>query len=318
MVEPTSQRDQRFEALFSRWNLNFEFIPELSLTDDLKVLDEAQVRDLANIGPSEQVDQYALQMKQGANFPPIVVAAQLRDSTDVMIDGNTRARAARRNHNDAFPAYRVSPIPDADFAKLLAAALNQLGGKRLERAEANKAALAAMDMGLSDDQIALEIGYSAESIRRWRRDQQFNERIDKLQLIDHADKLTKTQKREVGKVAHDEPFGELVQLVATTKPEQPDLRELLETVEKAGSDHDALVAIEKAREEWRPIGPPPQKVHRNRAAQQARMHLGGLLTVEPAAVYDPTKADDDFEKWQKVREIVDQVLAVFEQHRQPA
>jgi ParB-like chromosome segregation protein Spo0J len=313
---PETQRDARFESLFDRWNLTYEFVAELNLTDDLNVLDEAQVRNLANLGPSERVDQYALQMKNGAPFPPITIAEKLKASNNVMIDGNGRARAARKIGRTTFPAYVVSPIPDTDFAKLLAAALNQLGGHRLEKDEAYKAALLFVDRGYSDTQIAIEIGYSAESVRRWRREQQFEERIDRLQLSDAAERLSKTQKRGLAKILHDAPFTDVVNLVAETKPTPADLNELLDVVDKAASDDQALAAVAKAREEWRPIGPPPNVVTRNRVAQSARMHLGGLLSIsDPAAVYDPTKAADDFERWCRIRDLVVAVLAVFEGHR---
>jgi hypothetical protein len=74
-------------------------------------------------------------MKNGAAFPPIVLAATLHKGRDVMIDGNTRARAAQTLKLNTFPAYRVSPIADPNFARMLGAALNNLGGDRLSRAE---------------------------------------------------------------------------------------------------------------------------------------------------------------------------------------
>jgi hypothetical protein len=314
MPEPTPIRDMRFEALFQRWNLTFEFVPDLHLTDDLKVLDEAQVRDLANIGPTPRVDEYAMQMKAGAPFPPIVVASQLRDSANVMIDGNTRARAARKLHREIFPAYVVSPIPDVNFAKVLAGALNQLGGARLEQAEARKTALTAMDMGYSDDQIAREIGYSAESVRRWRRDQQLEDRVERLGLGEAVKKITKTQRNALAAIDHDVPFAEAVTLAADIKADPQDFKELIEEVKQAPSDEGATAIIAKAREDWQPIGPPPQKVYRNKVASQARMHIGGLLKIDdPAAVYDPTKSDEDLQKWRELRDVVDRVLAVFEQ-----
>lgn len=315
---PTPQHDQRFEALFTRWNLHFEFVPDLSLTDDLSVIDEAQVRDLSNIGAPERVDQYALQMRNGASFPPIVMAAELLGRFDVLIDGNTRALAARKIKHQTFPAYRVSPVPDVDFAKMLAAALNQLGGQRLTPAEANKAALVMMDLGWQDEAVARELGYSAESVRRWRREVEFGDRSERCKVEEWSAKLTKTQRQQLAKVKHDGPFTEAVKLVADTRPSQPDLQELLGLIDKAGSDEEAIAAVRKAREDWQPIGPEPRQVHRNRPAQQARMHIGGLLKLDPLEVYDPTKAAEDAEKWREVRALVDRILSVYDEHGRKA
>lgn len=318
MPEPTPQRDQRFEALFTRWNLTFEFVPDLSLTDDLSVIDEAQVRDLSNIAVPERVEQYALQMRNGAAFPPIVMAAELLGRYDVLIDGNTRAQAARRTKRATFPAYRVSPIPDVAFGKMLAGALNQLGGQRLSTEEANKSAIAMMDLGWQDEAIARELGYSGESVRRWRREVEFADRVVSAGIESQAGKLTKTQRQQIAKVKHEAPFVEAVKLVAEARPAQPDFQELLSAINKAGSDAEAVAVVQKAREEWRPIGPEPRQVYRNRAAQQARMHLGGLLKVNPLEVYDPTKKEEDLAKWREVYELIGQVLSVYDEHARPA
>jgi hypothetical protein len=309
----TPERRLDFEAKFTQWNLNFEFIHDFSLTQDLRVLDEAQVRDLSNISPTTRLQQYYEQMRHGTTFPPIVVAAELFNETDVLIDGNTRARAAQRLKRATFPAYRVSPIPDADFARMLGAALNQMGGQRLESREANQIALVYMERGWGDETIAREIGYHPESVRRWRRETEFVERVERLELEQPAGKLTKKQRQSVAKVTHDAPFAEVVKFVADTALGEADLKELITAVEQANSDEDALAAVEQMRQDA--IGPPPNKPYRNPVARQAKMHIGGLLKVDPVKVYDPISADADYEKWRQLRDVIEQVLAVFEQHR---
>lgn len=318
MAEVTPHRDQRFEALFTRWKLTFEFVEDLSLDDDLHVVDEAQVRSLENIALPERVDQYSLQMKAGAVFPPIVVAAELRGVNDVMIDGNTRVFAARRTGRDTYPAYRVT-VPDVAFAKMTAAALNQLGGQRLSPTEARQAALSMMEMSWDDSAVAREVGYSGESVRRWRREVEMADRLERLDLAGQADSLTKTQRQTLAKIDHDAPFVEAVKLVADTKPEPQDVKELVAAVTAAASDDAALVAVAQARMDWQPIGPEPSRVIRNPAARQAKMHLGGLLKLDPLAVYDPATADADLVKWREVRELIERVLSVFAEHsRGPA
>lgn len=310
-----SERRLDFEAKFNAWNLEFEYVPELSLTD-LAVIDGAQVRSLEHIAPPERLGQYVLQMKASAAFPPITVAATLFDQTDVLIDGNTRARAAQQLKLSTFPAYRVSPIPDDVFARMLGAALNSLGGDRLEREDGNRIALLYMDLGWSDLDIAREIGFSAESVRRWRREIEFTERVERLGLQKQAGGLTKTQRAQLAKVTHDGPFGEVVKLAADYKLQAPDFKETVTKVAEATSDEEALTIIGQVREESRPIGPPPGRAYRNPVARQARMHIGGLLKVNPAEVFDPTSAEQDLEKWRELRAIVDQILAVFESHKQ--
>jgi hypothetical protein len=300
--------DVRFESLFQRWGLKWEFVPELSLADQLKVLDEAQVRDLAHIAPTERVHEYALQMKGGATFPPIVLMAP-----NILIDGNTRAQAGRQAGRTHLPAYRVE-VPDLDFAKMLAAALNQMGGARLTPEEANKSAIRMMNLGWPDESIGRELGYAAESVRRWRREAEFSERSSALDLNGYAAKLTKKQRQDVAKIVHDEPFAEMVKLIADTKPDPKDLKELAQVVEKAPSDEQAVEAIKTARVEWVPVGPDPRKVYRNKSAQQLRMHLGALvgLLATPSTVYDAAGAEKDVPRIRQAIEGLQAVLSFYE------
>ena len=55
--------DPRAEALFGQWNIAFE-LKEI-LIDEVRLLDGAQVRDVANIAPSEGVEDTPLKCGQG-------------------------------------------------------------------------------------------------------------------------------------------------------------------------------------------------------------------------------------------------------------
>jgi hypothetical protein len=300
--------DQRYEALFRRWNIKWEFRPELSLKDNLRVIDEAQVRDISHVAAPERVNEYGLQMKGGTVFPPIVVMAP-----DILIDGNTRVQAARRiglTHHSAY----VVQVESIDFAKMLAAALNQMGGARLTPEEAYKAALNMMTLGWPDESVGRELGYTADSVRRWRREAEFQRRTVELSITDWSKGLTRRQRQDVAKIIHDEPFAELVKLIAETKPDAGDLKELIQTAEKAASDSDAVDAIRQARQTWVPVGPAPQRVFRNKTAQQLRMNLGALVKVlaDPSQAYDPAGGERDVERIREVLAGLQAVLALYE------
>jgi hypothetical protein len=157
-------------------------------------------------------------------------------------------------------------------------------------------------------------------VRRWRRETEFAARMERLDLQEVASKLTKTQQNELAKVAHDQPLTEALRFAVDCKPQKDDFKELIGKVTEATSDEEALAAIAQAREDARPIGPPPHRAYRNPAARQARMHLGGLLKINPADVYDPNSVEADEAKWREAKAIIDQALAVYAEHRplQPA
>ena len=77
-------------------------------------------------------------MRNGAMFPPILLMAP-----DLLIDGNTRLKAAQRIGRQTFPAIIVD-TKTRDMALILAASLNQMGGERLTPEEAHEAAMRMM------------------------------------------------------------------------------------------------------------------------------------------------------------------------------
>lgn len=304
-------RDERTEEVLNRWNLKWSLVVDHRL-DGLKMIDTAQVRDLKNQKAPERTEQFATQMRNGATFPPVVVWAP-----DVLIDGNGRYFAARKVGYQTFPAYVVQ-IPDVKFALMLAAALNQMGGVRLEPAEAYRAAVNMLDMGWSDDAVARELAYSPESVRKWRRAVDVRDRAERLHLGDLTGRLKKTQIQEVGKVTHDEPFAALVRLVVDGRPELPDLKALVEKIGQAASDADAVALIESHRAEWVAIGPPPGRAYRSGPARQLHMYVGGLLSLGEAPLdemYESTSAEAWLPKLRQASTLIASLVALYEERQ---
>jgi ParB-like chromosome segregation protein Spo0J len=85
-----------------------------------------------------------------------------------------RKAAAESIGLEQLPAYVVKCVDD-DVRRGLAAALNQTGGKRLDEADAMRAAETLERLGLSDEQVALYVGRSVASVRNYRADRRFFE-----------------------------------------------------------------------------------------------------------------------------------------------
>src|SRR5262245_20844543 len=89
-VEEEVARDTRIEAILDRWGLTYELQQEFPLRR-LKIADETQARTAEHRQPTASVDEYAVHMRNGAQFPPILVA-----TNGMLIDGNTRVAAGER------------------------------------------------------------------------------------------------------------------------------------------------------------------------------------------------------------------------------
>lgn len=303
-------RSTQFEHLFKAWNISFRHREDVVI-DQIRRDDDAQVRRIDHIAIPANVDTYALQMKAGAQFPPVVVWAGM------LIDGNTRLSAAKKNGLATFDVYEVE-LPSITMAKNLAAALNQLGGQKLTMEEARESALNYISEGFTDGQIAMYLGVTAEAARQWRKLSEVAERAERTGMGEFVAGLNKTQKMELAKVTHDQPFRDLVSAVqaakdAGAKVEKNDLKEVVEKVVEATSDDAASQIVAEAREEWVPVGPIPSPVRKNRKAQQARMHIGGLLKAKESAkeLIDPAKREEDLVRWQELQALVAEMVELL-------
>lgn len=305
LTEGSRTHDPRAEALFAQWNIAYE-LQEVPI-DDVRLLDGAQVRDVANIAPSEGVEEYATQMRAGANFPPVVLM-----KPNILIDGNTRLEAARRNGRAQFAAYVVD-VPTVDFAKSVAGALNQLNGRRLTSGEAQRVALTmAEQLHWNDEQVAAYVGRTAQMVRTWRRQAETEMKAKRLGLAEQVERISKNQQDMIAGVVHDAPFAELVKLASEVKVPRRELSRIVKDIGKAPSEADEIKVVSSARSDLVPMGPPPWRPQRNVAAHRARMVIPQLLNLAPVAVLEPSRLEEDRKLWLALRQHVDAVLGVFD------
>ena len=242
-------RDPRAEALFAQWNIPFEVNPEFPVAD-IRRLDGAQVRDLGHIAPGEGVQEYATQMRSGALFPPIVLM-----KPNILVDGNTRLGAAQEVELESLPAY-VIDVPTVDFAKSVAGALNQLNGRRLDAAEAQRVALTMLqELRFNDDQIAAYVGRSSQMVRTWRRQAETEARARRLGLAGQLETVSRNQQDRIASISHDAPFAEVVKLLSESKVPNGELRAIVQDIIKAPSEADELERVARARVDLRAMGP---------------------------------------------------------------
>jgi len=304
-------RDPRAEALFAQWNIPVELNQEFRIAD-IRRLDGAQVRDLGHVAPEEGVQEYATQMRSGALFPPIVLM-----KPNILVDGNTRLGAANAIGRETFPAYVVD-VPTVDFAKSVAGALNQLNGRRLDSAEAQRVALTMLqELKFSDDQIASYVGRSSQMVRTWRRQAETETRAKRLGLAEQLENVSKNQQDRIASIGHDAPFAEVVKLLAEAKVPNGELRSIVQDITKAPSEADELERVARARSELRAIGPHPRRAQTNPVARRARMVIPQLLNLKPLALLEPARLEDDRKLWEQLRRHCDDVLRVFADHPEP-
>lgn len=305
MLSPEDLQYAVLQAKLREWNLTYTVEREFPIAS-VQRESAAQVREASHIAPALRVEEYAQQMRNGAMFPPILLR-----TPNVLIDGNTRLGAAKRIGRRTFPAVVVD-TKTAEMAKILAAAINQMGGERLTAAEAHEAALLMMRQGYPDPAVARELGRDLSQVRRWRNQHEVEGRAATLGLAEPASQIPRNTLGTLAAVTHDEPLAELVKLFADVRPAEKQAREYVTQVMQAPSDDAAVAKVAELREELAPVGPPPRAAAR-RELPLIRAAIGNLLKVRGRVdvAFDPAKRDEERKRWEEVRQVVDEVLTAL-------
>lgn len=300
------------EAKLNMWNLAYEYVAEFPIAE-IRVQDWAQVRGAEHIGihDKETLSEFTTQMAQGAVYAPIVIM-----DPNVLVDGNHRVLAARKLHRKVFPAFVVH-FNSVDLAKSFAAAVNQMGGRRLTTAEAYSAATTMMARGMADESIAREIGRSPSSVRDMRRKNEFITRSASIpEIAKAAQGISEKAQMKLAQISHDPAFAEAVKLVAETRAPAQTVTDIVAAATSARTDADAISAVRALRAELQPAGPPPNRVTIPSEVRQAGMHLGGLLKlgVNPMAMLDvssPERRAEALAKWRQLAELAARMIGLY-------
>jgi hypothetical protein len=306
MADDDLRRDLRIEGLLRDWNIPFEYEPEFPVAKLDAKYEESQVREIKHRAPQENVNEYAIQMRAGAIFPPMVATHNRR-----LIDGNTRKGACEVNGVETYPVYLVK-LPQASYGPMIGAALNQMGGKRLTDEEAFLAAETMIRNGHADEAIARTIGKSAQSIRNYRRQTRYKDAAERTGVGEV--KITATAQRALADIKLDEPFKEAVELVSKAKLPPRDVADLVEKISNTRSEAQALEVIQEVRTKVAPAGPPPHKQNLTKAATQAGRKIDQFLSAVKSTPGElaPANLRGDLEpKWRRLHELAGAVLLAF-------
>ena len=240
---PNGNRVARVEVLLSDLGLSWEFVEDFNLAS-LIYEDGTQVRKTEHRAPKERVGEYAVQMKAGAEFPPIIVG-----DPNVLVDGNTRVAAAELIKKAKHSAYVVK-FSTFTVAKLVAGTLNNQGGQRLDTNEAKKLAQELVNQGFrADDPLVVRAtAVSKTTLQNWAAERSFQQRATKAGLGTEMEKIPTLHARKLlNDIKSDPVLVEAIKVSAEAQLPVAKLRELVKSVEGSSSEAEAFTKIADVR-----------------------------------------------------------------------
>lgn len=262
-----------------------------------------QVRAHANVINEAQVENYALEMRKGAQFPPIIVARK-RGKQLVIIDGNHRTAATMRNGESHIDAIVVSDPSDAQF-DAIAYWRNNVNGLPLDASDRMARAFRLVrSLGMSIMNAAAACNVSEASLKHRIAAQETAERCA---LLGAPVPDAMTSRMLLRSIKNDQAFvglceiadivgsASLASIVAEVNAQRTDAKRLA-IVDAAKAEVESRVAAAAGRDDAYKASMPINKALRA-AASARRVGEPALASASKEVRIKWADEFDDLSKW---------------------
>ncbi len=223
-------------------------IKEFVAQYDITTLDErVQVRDAKHVAPAERVKEYAARMKVEPCPPGLVTG------DGVIVDFNTRVKAAKKNQMQFLPAYvldvnwNTATDKEKDYLAALAAKANR-HGLVLDKKEKRDIVSLLVQQEWTADAIGTFVGSTPAVVAQVKQEIAATKKLERVGLGNNG-ALKGASLRALGRISdlNDAPFKEIAELSADAGMNAKEIAVLARAVKEAGSDDAALSAIGSER-----------------------------------------------------------------------
>lgn len=235
---------------------------------------------------SETVDRYAQAMRNGDQFPPLVVYRYGKRLT--IVDGNHRQAAARRAGQKHVSVYEIDKSTPVEMIELLTAEANTKHGEPTSKEWRMRQAVYLLSLGNPEDLVAHALGLSASAVKESIRLARFEDRAHRLG-VKGWDDLSITAQLRLGSLPNDVVLQQAVLLVQEGLVTTADLNVLMRDLRGTGTEKEALEYLGSLREERE--FERQQRAHAKEARRsianpkmQVLSALGAVKKIDPQSV----------------------------------
>jgi len=277
--------------------LEYEPLTKIKRTDiDIRASRDNQARPEAVI--QEVAERYALAMKNGAVFPPVV--AKREKGKLVLIDGNHREAASKiaQGTDATLMAFIVADDTDSSILYAMMVEANALHGEAADDDWRLQQAVRLQSMGYDPIQACALAGVKEGSLRRYKSQVTAERRAERLHVPGFKGIKSSMTKVELGRIKLDTVFAAATQCVRETAMTHMEAQRFVRDINRL-SNEDAMIALiaetaktRKARlreEKAKGSGKSPLSSPRTQFATK----IGGLLAIDATELRAAALTDID-------------------------
>lgn len=260
-----------------------------------KIDEKRSLQNQARFEPLDEstVARYAEAKERGDEFPA-PVAAQAKGGQLVLLDGNHRYQADKRNKASATDVYVVTASPEK--LQLITFEANARHGMPPSDEERQRHAIYLIDNGATAEAAAASTGLLLSSVRNAWTSEKAERRARQLGVTRGWNRLLKDQKMRLAAISSDAGFVAAAKLVIDSRLNVVETRKLCTSLRNIRSEKAQLEQIDLLKEEMREANAGKNTNEdgtssvpfASDARRQLIPHLGYLVSFDIDAVVNST------------------------------
>lgn len=262
----------------------------------------------------EKVDQYAMAMRRGDKFPPLVAYRTSEKSTTfILISGNNRLAAAKKAGIRQFQTYVLASDTPDELILLLTVEANATHGHEVSTEWRVKQAMNLMAAGWKQDESCAAAQISPNALQTYRKANEADERARRLKITNFS-QIGVRHKTSLQMLKLDVVFMQAAMVVIQNEMNLADVQAMVRELKALPSEKEQVAHVQMVADERRKLTEQQKLLRRkshivNNPKQSLITGIGKVMHTDgPTLVRTLITDEEKQEIWDRLGRVADKVL----------
>lgn len=262
----------------------------------------------------EKVDQYAMAMRRGEKFPPLIAYRKGENSTTfILISGNNRLASAKKAGIPSMPTYVLASDTKDELILLLTVEANARHGAEIPLEWRVKQAVNLMAAGWKQDESCAAAQISPTALHTYKKALEADERADRMKITNFS-QIGPRHKTSLQGLKLDNVFMQAAIVAVTNEMSLSDVQQMVRELKALPSEAEQVAHIHMVSDERRKISEQQKLLKRkshivNNPKQSLITGIGKVMHTDgPTLVRTLVTDVEKQEIWDRLGKLADKVL----------
>ena len=262
----------------------------------------------------DKVDEYAMAMRRGDKFPPLVAYRTSEKSTTfILISGNHRLAGGKKAGVKQLPTYVLASDTPPELILLLTVEANAHHGAEVPTEWRVKQALNLIAAGWKQDESCAAAQISTSALHTYKKSLEADERARRMKITNFS-QLGAKHKTSLQNLKLDNAFMQAAIVTINTNMNQADTQQMVRELRVLPSEAEQIAHIQMVADERRKVAEQQKLLKRrsgiiNNPKQSLITGIGKIMHTDgPTLVRTLITDAEKQEIWDRLGKVADKVL----------